>query len=112
MQEGQADEVQPSLAFNHAALLPGFTVVAKYGQVDPVEARMKATAPDDIVHGERLTVLKQRLTAARADYTRSALDACRREVTSLDSDQWTAFLEHTRPRLSIRWCFYRQDVMK
>jgi hypothetical protein len=94
MQKGEPDEVQPRLTFYNAAALQGFAICAEDGQVDPIEARIKPTAPDNIVHGERLSGLEQWLTATRADHTRDALDACRREVTSLDSNQWAAFFEH------------------
>lgn len=50
MREVQAHEVEARNALDCTAAMHRHTVRAEYRQIDPIKARMKAGAPEDIGH--------------------------------------------------------------
>src|SRR5678815_5329264 len=95
----QPDEVNAWLLRDRAAVVPRVAGRVEDRMVDPVEAWLEATAPDDVAHIEYAPALEQRLTLACADDTLHEPHAGGGKIAALHPDAGCAFGKNARARL-------------
>jgi len=95
--EDQADEVEPRLGLDDAALVPRLPVLVEDREVDPREVLPEARAPDDVRDVEHPVVVQERQAVSQPDDPSDPVRAGLRQLLRLGADE--RILARVRPEL-------------
>ncbi len=112
MQEVQTNKVKSRLTLNDAAAVLRLFVVYEDREIDPIEIRMEASAPDDISHWNSSAILEQWQAISDADDARYAAHACSGEIARLDANQRSRLMEHTGSDSASQRGLHGQQTME